>query len=105
MAETTELPPPEAPVRLYDREDIDPLDFMLAVMRDKRLPITVRIDAANKSAQFKHARLAQLTRENADVVKVYISGGLPPLPGTDIIMPPAYEMMAKDITPPKDITP
>ena len=71
----------------YNDPDIDPREFLLAVMRDKRLPIAVRTDAATKVAVYMHPRLAQVNQEIVGGVTIRIEGGLPALPGTNIIMP------------------
>lgn len=71
----------------YNRPDINPQDFLLAVMRNKRLPMMSRIQAAKDVAVYVHARLAQITQDVTAGVTVRIEGGLPQLPGTNIIMP------------------
>jgi hypothetical protein len=56
-------------------------------MHDKRLPMAARLDAAAKVAVYVHARLAQVTQDVTAGIKIVIEGGLPQLPGTNIIMP------------------
>jgi hypothetical protein len=87
MARQTELEVEVIPHE-YDRSDISPKEFLLAIMRDPRLPIAVRMDAAAKVAVYEHARLAQMTQDITAGIKIIIEGGLPALPGTNIIMPP-----------------
>jgi hypothetical protein len=81
-----EIIPPD-PLHAYDREDIAPKDFLLAVMRDRRIPLQSRMEAAAKVAVYEHPRLAQTTQDLTAGVKIIIEGGLPTLPGTNIIMP------------------
>jgi hypothetical protein len=71
----------------YDNPELSPKEFLLAVMRDNRLPISVRMDAAAKVAVYEHARLAQVTQDVTAGVRIVIEGGLPELPGTNIVMP------------------
>lgn len=71
----------------YNRDDLSPKDFLLAVMRDRRVPLAARMDAAAKVAVFEHPRLAQVSQDVTSGVTIRIEGGLPPLPGTNIIMP------------------
>jgi hypothetical protein len=75
------------PEREYDNPDLSPKQFLEAIMHDKRLPITVRMDAAAKVAVFAHPRLAQVSSDVNAGVTIRIEGGLPALPGTNIIMP------------------
>jgi hypothetical protein len=39
------------------RPDAEPLDFLLAIMRDKSQPIWRRIEAAKAAAPYRHIRL------------------------------------------------
>ena len=47
----------------------------------------VRIEAATKVSVYVHPRLAQVTQDVTAGVTIRIEGGLPALPGTNIIMP------------------
>lgn len=85
------LGPPHA----YDDPDLSPKDFLLAVVHDSRLPVSVRIDAAAKVAVFEHPRLAQVSQDVTAGVRIIIEGGLPDLPGTNIIMPKNEEVPKK----------
>lgn len=82
-------PEPEilGPEPAYNADDILPQDFLVAVMRDKRLPMSVRIEAATKVSVYIHPRLAQVTQDVTAGMTIRIEGGLPALPGTNIIMP------------------
>jgi hypothetical protein len=71
----------------YNDPELSPQDFLLAVMHDKRLPMAARIDAASKVSVYVHPRLAQITQDVTAGVTIRIEGGLPALPGTNIIMP------------------
>jgi hypothetical protein len=63
------------------------MEFLLAVMHDDRVPMAARIDAAKAVSVYMHPRLAQVTQEITGGVRIVIEGGLPALPGTNIIMP------------------
>lgn len=78
----------------YDNLDLSPKEFLLAVMRDNRLPISVRMDAAAKVAVYEHPRLQQVNQNVEGGMTIRIEGGLPDLPGTNIIMP-EHEKQAK----------
>jgi hypothetical protein len=56
-------------------------------MRDQTIPLSARMDAASKVAVFEHPRLAQVNQDVTAGVTIRIEGGLPNLPGTNIIMP------------------
>jgi len=71
----------------YNDDKLDPQEFLLAVMHDKKLPMSARIDAAKAVSVYMHPRLAQVTQELSGGVTIRIQGGLPELPGTNIIMP------------------
>jgi hypothetical protein len=71
----------------YNDPDLPPMEFLLAVMHDRRTPMAARIDAAKAVSVYMHPRLAQVTQETITGTKIIIEGGLPPLPGTNIIMP------------------
>jgi hypothetical protein len=75
------------PEPAYNDQTLSPQDFLLAVMHDKRLPMAARIDAASKVSVYIHPRLAQITQDVTAGVTIRIEGGLPQLPGTNIIMP------------------
>lgn len=74
-------------VRAYNDPNLPPMEFLLAVMHDERVPMAARIDAAKAVSVYMHPRLAQVTQEISGGVKIIIEGGLPTLPGTSIIMP------------------
>jgi hypothetical protein len=71
----------------FDRPDITAKEFLNAIMRDRTLPISVRMEAAAKVAVYEHPRLAQVNQETNAGITIRIEGGLPNLPGTNIIMP------------------
>jgi hypothetical protein len=79
----------------YNDPTISPQDFLLAVMHDERLPMASRIDAATKVAVYVHARLAQVTQDITAGITIRIEGGLPELPGTNIIMPDHVKTQTK----------
>lgn len=71
----------------YNDPQLPPMEFLLAVMHDRRTPMAARIDAAKAVSVYMHPRLAQVTQEVTAGIKIVIEGGLPALPGTNIIMP------------------
>jgi hypothetical protein len=78
---------PEQLEPAYNAPGLSPQDFLVAVYSDKRLPMASRIDAASKVSVYMHPRLAQVTQDITAGITIRIEGGLPALPGTDIIMP------------------
>ena len=97
------LPPGEpGSQREYNRKDIKAVEFLQATYRCEQLPMSVRIEAARNAAPFESPRLAQTTQDVTAGITIHISGGLPNLPGTNIIMPdvdkPASKANGKDPT-------
>ncbi len=45
---------------------LTPLDYMLQVMRNKKNPTVMRLDAANKAAPFVHSRLSAVEHSGTD---------------------------------------
>jgi hypothetical protein len=83
------------PPHKYDNPELSPREFLIAVMHDERLPISVRLDAAAKVAVYEHPRLAQVTQDITAGMTIRIEGGLPVLPGTNIIMPETEKVSRK----------
>jgi hypothetical protein len=79
----------------YDNKDLSPKEFLHAVYRDVRMPMATRIDAAKAAAVYEHPRLAQVNQDITGGLKITIEGGLPTLPGTNIIMPGSEETSRK----------
>lgn len=42
---------------LAENPDLEPLDLMLAVVRDESAPVAARLEAAKVAAPYRHARL------------------------------------------------
>jgi hypothetical protein len=78
--------------RKFNDPTLPPKEFLLAVMHDERVPMAARIDAAKAVAVYEHPRLAQVTQDVTAGVRIIIEGGLPALPGTNIIMPESAAM-------------
>ena len=57
--------------------EAEPMDLLLAVMRDPNQPIERRIDAAKAAAPYRHVRLAPAMAVDQGGMKIEISGGLP----------------------------
>jgi len=74
----------------YNDPELSPKQFLIAVMRDRRVPLTARMEAAAKVSVFEHPRLAQVSQDINAGVRIIIEGGLPALPGTNIIMPEVH---------------
>jgi hypothetical protein len=79
----------------YDDPNLSPKEFLHAVYRDVRMPMATRIDAAKAAAVYEHPRLAQVNQDISGGLKIMIEGGLPALPGTNIIMPGSEETPRK----------
>ena len=84
-------------VRKYNDPELPPMEFLLAVMHDDKVPMAARIDAAKAVSVYMHPRLAQVTQEISGGVKIIIEGGLPALPGTNIIMPDGTATPSKSV--------
>jgi len=81
-----EILPPE-PVHAYNQKGLSPKEFLTAIYQDEKVPLSVRMDAAAKVSVYEHPRLAQVSQDLTAGVTIRIEGGLPELPGTNIIMP------------------
>jgi hypothetical protein len=79
----------------YDNPDLPPKEFLRAVYTSTRLPMSTRIDAAKACAAYEHPRLQQVNSDINAGVRIVIEGGLPNLPGTNIIMPETEEVSKK----------
>lgn len=51
-----------------------PLDFMLKVMRDRRKPVDMRLDAAAKAAPFVHPKLASIIHKGDSKQPIVVAG-------------------------------
>jgi hypothetical protein len=60
---------PQDPMHQYDNPSLDGEQFLLAIMHDRALPLTIRVDAAT--------RLLPIHRKPRPVQKITITGGLP----------------------------
>jgi len=70
-------------------------EWLRRVFEDEALPMSVRIDAAKACATYEHPRLQQVASDITAGVTIRIEGGLPELPGTNIIMPETEESKSK----------
>jgi hypothetical protein len=86
VAKTPEILEPE-PDHAYNNPDLSDLEWLHAVRNDRKMPMSVRIDAAKAAAVYAHPRLAQVNQDMTVGATIRIEGGLPQLPGTNIIMP------------------
>jgi hypothetical protein len=66
---------------------LPPKEWLRAVFEDELLPMSIRIDAAKACATYEHPRLQQVSQDIQGGMVITIQGGLPALPGTNIIMP------------------
>ena|SRR5215467_9204174 len=71
----------------YNVKDLPPKEWLRRVFEDESLPMSTRIDAAKACATYEHPRLQQVSQEIQGGMTIRIEGGLPALPGTNIIMP------------------
>ena len=67
-------------VRVVKASGMTPLEFMVAVYRNDRLPLFIRLQAAIQSAPYLHARLASVTVKNEGSEKIIVYGGPKKLP-------------------------
>jgi hypothetical protein len=82
-----EILDPEGQIPAYNKPGLNPQEFLTSVYQCTTLPMAARIQAAKDVAVYVHARLAQVTQDITAGVTIRIEGGLPELPGTNIIMP------------------
>jgi hypothetical protein len=59
----------------YNAPDISPWEFLLAVMNDQALPLTIRSDAAKHLTRLGLGHVG--TSATAPVIKIIITGGIP----------------------------
>jgi hypothetical protein len=85
---------PEDP-KPYDDPNLTSKDFLRAVYTCSRLPMSTRIEAAKAAAAYEHPRLQQVASDITAGVRLIIEGGLPNLPGTNVIMPGMEETSKK----------
>ena len=79
----------------YDDPSLSSKDFLRAVYTCSRLPMSTRIEAAKAAAAYEHPRLQQIASDVTAGVRLIIEGGLPALPGTNVIMPGMEESHKK----------
>jgi len=66
-------PPPELPESLTKTYD-DPLDFLVAVMNEPKVPLIARQDAAKALMPFKHAKKGETGKKEAAATKAKETG-------------------------------
>jgi hypothetical protein len=71
----------------YNEKGLPSKEWLRRVFEDESLPMSVRIDAAKACAAYEHPRLQQVASDITAGVTIRIEGGLPALPGTNVIMP------------------
>jgi hypothetical protein len=71
----------------FNVKGLPPKEWLRQVYEDDTLPMSTRIDAAKACAAYEHPRLQQVASDITAGVTIRIEGGLPDLPGTNIIMP------------------
>ena len=64
-------PPPQI------EPDAEPLDFLMAVMRDPNQPMDRRMDAAKAAMPYRNVRLAPASLTDEQGIRISITGGLP----------------------------
>jgi hypothetical protein len=70
-------------------DDASPLEFLMAVYRSNIVPINLRVDAAKNAAMYVHPKLIAVAAVKTGQEKLMLSGGLPNLPGANVVMPKA----------------
>jgi hypothetical protein len=83
------------PAHEYDNPELTSKDFLRAIRNDRRVPLSVRMEAAKAEAVYEHPRLAQVSQDVNAGITIRIEGGLPDLPGTNVIMPGAANSIPK----------
>jgi hypothetical protein len=81
------ISPEHSAVRLRLPTNATPLDFLKAVYQCKRLPMELRIEAAQSALPFVHPRLIAVVPGNVGPQRLEIVGGLPRLRGCSTVMP------------------
>jgi hypothetical protein len=79
----------------YNVKGLPSKEWLRRVFEDESLPMSTRIDAAKACASYEHPRLQQVASDVTAGVTIRIEGGLPDLPGTNIIMPGTERSNAK----------
>jgi hypothetical protein len=80
---------PERAVRLRLPKNATSLDLLRAIYRHPRMPIPIRMEAAQMALPYEHPRLVMIAPSNVDPrqLNIAITGGLPRLPGTNTVFP------------------
>jgi hypothetical protein len=83
---------PEKAIRLRLPHDCNAKQFLEAVFRHPRMPFAVRMEAAIACMPYTVPKLLAVVQAPAGTdpreLRISIQGGLPPLPGSQTIMPP-----------------
>ena len=79
----------------YDVKGLPSKEWLRRVFECETLPMSTRIDAAKACAAYEHPRLQQVASDITAGVRIIIEGGLPELPGTNVIMPGTEETNKK----------
>jgi hypothetical protein len=91
-----EILPPEVE-HGYNNPNLNSKEFLTEIMHDKKVPLNLRMEAARNLAPFEHPRLAQVNQDLTAGVTIRIEGGLPELPGTNIIMPKQGSVLPSEV--------
>ena len=85
-----EVSTPSRNYRLRLPKSCDGLDFLMAVVRNPKIDLDVRIECAVAALPYQKPRLVAFVQQgntNPNETRIVITGGLPRLPGTDTIFP------------------
>lgn len=81
-------------VKIEVEDGCTPLEFLTKVYKHPDVSIFLREDAAKAAAQYTHPRLVAVAATVGNKLRIEITGGLPPLPGTATVLPPVIEGVA-----------
>jgi hypothetical protein len=85
-----EISTPAKNYRLRLPKNCDGLDFLMAVVRNPKIDLDVRIECAVAALPYQKPRLVAFVQQgnvNPNEMRLVIQGGLPKLPGTSTVFP------------------
>jgi hypothetical protein len=85
-----EISTPTKNYRLRLPKNCDGLDFLMAVVKNPKIDLDVRIECAVAALPYQKPRLVAFVQQgntNPNEMRLVIQGGLPKLPGSNTIMP------------------
>ena len=71
------------------QQGLMPLDYMLQLLRNTRFKPVFRFEIAKAAAPYCHPKLAQISTNGSNTLTIRVEGGLPPMPGSQMVLPNA----------------